>query len=92
LSWDYSGNLNPPLQVTECKQSRGKDGPNLEDPRKAMIEQIHFQTQGIATNNDNRKIVICDAENVQFRSANVSNGTGQIGGQRRLVHSEADLH
>jgi hypothetical protein len=33
--------------VTECKQSRGKDGPNLEDPRKAMIEQIHFQTQGI---------------------------------------------
>jgi len=38
------GSLNPPPQLTEFKHPRCKDGPNLKDPRKAMIEQIHCQT------------------------------------------------
>jgi hypothetical protein len=36
------GYLNTPPQVAEFKHSSGKDGPNLKDRRKAMIEQIHF--------------------------------------------------
>jgi hypothetical protein len=34
--------LNPPPQLAEFTHSSGKDGPNLMDRRKAMIEQIHF--------------------------------------------------
>jgi hypothetical protein len=37
------GKLNPPPQLLEFKHSNGKDGPNLKDPRKAVIEQIHFK-------------------------------------------------
>jgi len=36
------GGLNSPPQLIEFKHSSGKDGPNLKDRRKAMIEQIHF--------------------------------------------------
>jgi hypothetical protein len=36
------GKLNPPPQLLEFKHSNGKDGPDLADRRKAMIEQIHF--------------------------------------------------
>jgi hypothetical protein len=45
------GYLNPPPQIAEFKHSSGKDGPNLKDRRKAMIEQIHlFQTHAIGKN------------------------------------------
>jgi hypothetical protein len=37
------GRLNPPPQLLEFKHSNGKDRPNLKDPRKAGIEQIHFK-------------------------------------------------
>jgi hypothetical protein len=37
------GSLNPPPQLLEFKHPNGKDGPDLTDRRKAMIEQIHFQ-------------------------------------------------
>jgi hypothetical protein len=37
------GKLNPPPQLLEFKHLNGKDGPNLKDPRKAVIEQIHFK-------------------------------------------------
>jgi len=36
------GGLNSPPQLIEFKHSSGKDGPNLKDRHKAMIEQIHF--------------------------------------------------
>jgi hypothetical protein len=36
------GSLNPPPQLLEFKHSNGKDGPDLEDRRKARIAQIHF--------------------------------------------------
>jgi hypothetical protein len=36
------GSLNPPPQLLEFKHSNGKDGPDLEDRRKARIEQIHL--------------------------------------------------
>jgi hypothetical protein len=36
------GSLNPPPQLLEFKHSNGKDGPDLEDRRKAGIAQIHF--------------------------------------------------
>jgi hypothetical protein len=36
------GYLNTPPQFAEFKHSSGKDGSNLKDRRKAMIEQIHF--------------------------------------------------
>jgi hypothetical protein len=35
--------LNPPPELLEFKHPNGKDGPDLTDRRKAMIEQIHFQ-------------------------------------------------
>jgi hypothetical protein len=50
------GSLNPPPQLTEFKHSGSEDSPNLKDPRKAMIEQIHFQTHAYAKNNNNRKV------------------------------------
>jgi hypothetical protein len=42
------GSLNPPPQLLEFKHPKGKDGPDLTDRRKAMIEQIHFQTHAHA--------------------------------------------
>jgi hypothetical protein len=42
--------LNPPPQLMEFKHSNRKDGPNLKDRRKAMIEQTHFQTHAYAKN------------------------------------------
>jgi hypothetical protein len=45
------GHLNPPPHFAEFKHSSGKDGPNLKDRRKAMIEQIHvFQTHASEKN------------------------------------------
>jgi hypothetical protein len=34
--------LNLPPQLLEFKHPNGKDGADLMDRRKAMIEQIHF--------------------------------------------------
>jgi hypothetical protein len=42
------GGLNPPPQLLEFKHPSGKNGPDLTDPRKAMVEQIHFQTHAHA--------------------------------------------
>jgi hypothetical protein len=50
------GSLNPPPQLMEFKHSGSEDGPNLKDPRKATIEQIHFQTHTRAKNNNSRKV------------------------------------
>jgi hypothetical protein len=36
------GSLNPPPQLMELKHSSGKDGPNLKNRLKAMIEQTYF--------------------------------------------------
>jgi hypothetical protein len=66
------GNLNPPPQLTEFKHPRCKDGPNLKDPRKAMIEQIHFQTHAYTKNtHPMEKAQCCNAEVLQSPRANV---------------------
>jgi hypothetical protein len=54
------GHLNPPPHLAEFKHSSGKDGPNLKDRRKAMIEQIHvFQTHA-SEKTQSERVTLCD--------------------------------